>query len=26
VMRALVRVMDPIPTLRRLNRLLLYRF
>jgi O-methyltransferase involved in polyketide biosynthesis len=25
-MRALVRVMDPIPALRRLNRLLLYRF
>lgn len=25
-MRALVRVMDPIPTLRRLNRLVLYRF
>ena len=26
IMRALVRVMDPIPALRRLNRLLLYRF
>ncbi len=26
VTRAVVRVMDPIPTLRRLNRLLLYRF
>jgi hypothetical protein len=25
-MRVLVRVMDPIPALRRLNRLLLYRF
>jgi O-methyltransferase involved in polyketide biosynthesis len=25
-MRALVRVMDPIPTLRRMNRVLLYRF
>ncbi len=26
VMRALVRMMEPFPKLRRLNRLLLYRF